>query len=158
MRRPTWTGTATPVSRPGTQAKDIGLRFDRGCPKPRRDVEPGQSSAKIVGERRQRTAMHMAAVVEMTVIDIEFVDQLILLSIGNADAEMFRHTGMGGGRGHRRAPIRGKNSGRSYSNVNRRRVVDLSATAAPMWHVGGFGSMPRQLSHFLTDAFLTIDL
>ena len=55
-------------------AKDIRLRFDRGCPKPRRDVEPGQSSAEIIGKRRQRTAMHMAAVVEMTVIDIEFAD------------------------------------------------------------------------------------
>jgi hypothetical protein len=124
----------------------------------RRDVEPGDSSAEIIGERRQRTAMHMAAVVEMTVIDIEFADQLILLSVGNADAEMFRHTGTGGGRGHRRVPIRGKNSGRSYNNVNRCRVVDLPATAAPMWRVGGFGPMPHQLSHFLTDAFLTIDL
>jgi hypothetical protein len=104
--------------------KDIYLRFDGGCPKPRRDVKPGQSSAEIIGERRQRAAMDMAAVVEMTVIDIEFADQLILGGIGNADAEVFRHTGTGGGRGHRRAPIRGKNSGRSYSNVNRHRVVD----------------------------------
>jgi hypothetical protein len=55
-------------------AKDIRLRFDRGCPKPRWDVEPCQSSAEIIGERRQRTAMHMAAVVQMTVIDIEFAD------------------------------------------------------------------------------------
>src|SRR4030088_2545956 len=47
-------------------AKDIRLRFDRGCPKPRTDVESRQSSAEIIGERRQRTAMHMAAVVEMT--------------------------------------------------------------------------------------------
>jgi hypothetical protein len=47
---------------------------NRGCPKPRRDAEPGQSSAEIIGERRQRTAMDMAAVVEMTVIDIEFAD------------------------------------------------------------------------------------
>jgi hypothetical protein len=30
--------------------------------------------------------------------------------------------------------------------------------AALMWHVGGFGSVPHQLSHFHTDAFLTIDL
>ena len=75
MRRPTWTGTATPVSRPGhAGAKDIRLRLDRGCPKLRSDVEPGQRSAEIVGERRQRTTMHMAAVVEMTVIDIEFAD------------------------------------------------------------------------------------
>jgi hypothetical protein len=69
---------------------------------------------------------------------------------------------MGGGRGHRRAPIRRKNSrknsGRSYSNVNRRGVVDMSLMAALMWHVGGFGSVPHQLSHFHTDAFLTIDL
>ena len=102
-------------------AKDIRLGFDRGFPKPRRDVEPGQSSAEIIGERRQRTTMHMAAVVDMTVIDIEFAYQLILVGVGNSDAEMFRHTGMGGGRGHRRAPIRGRNSGRSYSNVNRHR-------------------------------------
>ena len=68
--------------------------------------------------------MHVAAVVEMTVIDIEFADQLILGGVGNAYAEVFRHTGTGGGRGHRRAPIRGRNSGRSYSNVNRHRVVD----------------------------------
>ena len=124
MRRPTWTGTATPVSRPGTQARKIFVfGFDRGCPKPRRDVEPGQSSAEIIGERRQRTAMHMAAVVEMTVIDIELADQLILVGVSNADAEVFRHTGMGGGRGHRRAPIRGRNSGRSYSNVNRQGLL-----------------------------------
>jgi len=56
------------------RAKDIRLRLNRGCPKLRADVEPGQCSAEIVGERRQRTAMHMAAVVEMTVIDIEFAD------------------------------------------------------------------------------------
>jgi hypothetical protein len=131
-------------------AKDIRLRLDRGCPKLRRNVEPGQSSAEIIGERRQCTTMHMAAVVEMTVIDIEFTDQLILVGVGNADAEMSRHTGMGGGRGHRRAPIRGKNSARSYSNVNRHGVVDMSVTAALMWPVGGFGPMPHQLSHLLT--------
>ena len=100
-------------------AKDIRLRFDRGCPKPRRDVEPGQSSAEIIGERGQCTAMHMAAVVEMTVINIEFADQLVLVGVGNAYAEMFRHTGTDGGGGHRRAPIRRKTSRRSYSNVNR---------------------------------------
>ena len=44
--------------------------------------------------------MHTAAVVEMTVIHIELADQLILVGFGNADAEMFRHTGTGGGRGH----------------------------------------------------------
>src|SRR6201993_38600 len=107
-------------------AKDIRLRFDRSCPKPRWHVKPGQSSAKIIGERRQRTAMHMAAVVEMTVIDIEFADQLILVGVGNGDAEVFRHTGTGGGSGHRQAPIRGKNSGRSYNNVNPRGVVGMS--------------------------------
>jgi hypothetical protein len=36
--------------------------------------EPGQYSAEIVGECRQRTAMHMTAVVEMTVIRIEYAD------------------------------------------------------------------------------------
>src|SRR5260370_36208786 len=86
-------------------AENIRLRFDGGCPNPRRDVEPGQSSAEIIGERRQRPAMHMAAVVEMTVIDIEFADQSFFLGVGNTDAEVFRHTGTGGGRGHRRGPI-----------------------------------------------------
>jgi hypothetical protein len=81
--------------------------------------------------------MHMAAVVEMAVIDIEFTDQLILGGIGNADAEVFRHTRTGGGRGHRRAPIRGKNSGRSYSNMNRHGVVDMSLMTALMWQMGG---------------------
>jgi hypothetical protein len=47
--------------------------------------------------------MDIAAVVEMTVIDIEFTDQLILGGVGNADAKVFRHTRTGGGRGHRRA-------------------------------------------------------
>src|SRR3984893_3980466 len=47
--------------------------------------------------------MHMAAVVEMTVIDIEFADQLILVGVGNADAEVSRHTGSGRGRSHRLA-------------------------------------------------------
>ena len=94
-------------------AKDIRLRFDRGCSKPRWDVEPGQCSADIVSERRQRAAMHMAAVVEMAVIGIEFADQLILVGVGNADTEVSRHTGTGGGRGHRRAPICGKDSGLS---------------------------------------------
>jgi len=109
MRRPTWTGTATPVSRPGTRARKIFV-FDSivVVRNPRWDVEPGQSSAQIIGERRQRTAMHMAAVVEMTVIDIEFADQLILVGVSNADAEVFRHTGTGRSRGHRCAPIRGK--------------------------------------------------
>jgi hypothetical protein len=35
--------------------------------------------------------MHVAAVVEMTVIDIEFADQLILLSVGNADVPAYRN-------------------------------------------------------------------
>jgi hypothetical protein len=48
------------------------------------------------------------------------------VGVGNADAEVPRHTGTSGDRGHRRAPIRGKNSGRSYSNVNRRGVVGMS--------------------------------
>jgi hypothetical protein len=74
-------------------AKDISSSTRSGCPKPRWDVEPGQCSAEIVGERRQRTAMNMAAVVEMTVIHIEFADQLILVGVGNADAEVSRHTG-----------------------------------------------------------------
>ena len=52
--------------------KNIRARLDCGCPKPRWDVEPGQCSAEIVGKRRQRTAMHMPAVVEVTVIRIEF--------------------------------------------------------------------------------------
>ena len=42
-------------------------------------------------------AVHMPAVVEMTVIGIEFADQLILVGVGNADAEVFRHTGYGQG-------------------------------------------------------------
>jgi hypothetical protein len=91
-------------------AKDIRLRLDRGRPKPRWDVEPGQCSAKIVGERRQRTAMNMAAVVEMTVIHIEFADQLIFAGVGDADAEMSRHTETGRGRSHRRAPIKLRDS------------------------------------------------
>jgi hypothetical protein len=71
-----------------TGMKDIRLRLDRGCPKPRQDVEPGQCSSEIVGKRRQRAAMHMTAVVEMTVIGIEFADQLILVGVDNADAEV----------------------------------------------------------------------
>src|ERR1700730_17708579 len=85
----------------------------------------------------------------MTVIDIEFADQLILVGVGNADAEVPRHTGTSGDRGHRRAPIRGKNSGRSYSNVNRRGVVGMSLNGStPV-----FGPVRHQLSQFLTDAF-----
>jgi hypothetical protein len=49
--------------------------------------------------------MHVAAVVEMTVIDIEFADELVLVGIGNPDAEVPRHTGTRRGRGHRLAPI-----------------------------------------------------
>ena len=37
----------------------------------------------------------VAAVVETTVIDIEFADQLILVGLGNSDAEVFRHAGTG---------------------------------------------------------------
>src|SRR6516162_7932554 len=95
---------------PPAGAKYTRLRLDRGCAKPRRDVEPGQRSTEIVRERRHRPAMHVAAVVEMTVIHIELAYELILVGFGNADAEMSRHTGTGGGRGHRRAPICGKSS------------------------------------------------
>jgi hypothetical protein len=86
-------------------AKDIRFGFDRGCPKPRWDVEPRQSSTEIIGERRQCTAMHMAAVVEMTIIDSEFADELILVGVGNPDAEVSGHTGSGRGGGHLRAPF-----------------------------------------------------
>ena len=75
-------------------------------------------STKIIGESRQRATMHMAAVVEMTVIDIEFADELVLVGVGNADAKVSRHTGTGGGRGHQRAPIRGKGSRRSSTGAN----------------------------------------
>src|ERR1700730_10483664 len=131
-------------------AKDIRLRLDCGCPKPRPHVEPGQSAPEIIRERRQRPAMHMAAVVQMTIIDIEFADQLVLVGVGNADAEVFRHTGMGGGRGHRRAPIRGKSSGRPYSILNRLGVVDMTLMAALMWRMGGTGPIPTPPSPFLT--------
>src|ERR1700730_3618679 len=47
--------------------------------------------------------MHMAAVIEMTVIRIEFADQLVLVGVGDADAEVSRHTGSGRGRSHRLA-------------------------------------------------------
>ncbi len=83
-------------------------------------------------------------------IDIEFADQLVLVGVGNADAEVFRHTGMGGGRGHRRAPIRGKSSGRPYSILNRLGVVDMTLMAALMWRMGGIGPMPNPSSPFLT--------
>ena len=104
MRRPTWTGTATPVSRPGTQARKIFV-FDSIVVVRNPRVEPGQCSAVIVGECRQRTAMNMAAVVEMTVIHIEFADELILVGLSNADAEVPGHTGTVRVRGHRPAPI-----------------------------------------------------
>jgi len=40
--------------------------------------------------------MDVAAVVEMTVIRITDADQLILVGVGNADAEVSRHPGTGG--------------------------------------------------------------
>ena len=77
MRRPTWTGTATPVTRQGKQARKIFVfDLDRGRPKPRRDVGPAQCTAKIVGERRRCNPMHMVIAVDMTVVNIEFADQL----------------------------------------------------------------------------------
>ena len=41
-------------------------------------------SHEVIGERHQRAAMNMAAIIEMTVIDIEFADELVLVSVGNA--------------------------------------------------------------------------
>src|SRR6516162_5898372 len=46
-------GNAGKPPRPA-DAKDIRLRLDRGCPKPGWDVESGQRSTEIVGERRHR--------------------------------------------------------------------------------------------------------
>ena len=69
-------------------------------------------SHEVIGERHQRAAMNMAAIIEMTVIDIEFADELVLVGVRYADAEVCRHTGTCGGRSHRRAPIRREDSGR----------------------------------------------
>src|SRR5215471_3315777 len=63
--------------------------------------------------------MNMAAVVEMTVIHIEFADQFVLVGVGNADAEVSRHTGTGRGGGHRRAPIAARIA--NHLNSNRKR-------------------------------------
>jgi hypothetical protein len=90
--------------------------------------------------------MHVSAVVEMTVIDIEFADQPFFLCVGNTDAEVFRHTGMGGAEVIRRAPIRGKNSGPILQQCEPARVIDMSLTAELMWHVGGFGPVRHQLN------------
>jgi hypothetical protein len=38
------------------------------------------------------------------------------------------------------------------------RVIDMSLTAALMWHVGGFGPVRHRLNQFLADAFLTINM
>jgi len=56
--------------------------------------------------------MHMAAVVEMTVINIEFADELVLVSVGNAGCRnmLAFQNGRGGG-GHRWARIRAKIAG-----------------------------------------------
>ena len=43
-----------------------------------------------------------------------------------------------------------RNSGRSYSNVNRHGVVDMTFMAALMWRMGGIGPMPNPSSPFLT--------
>src|ERR1700757_3206205 len=55
----------------------------------------------------------------MTVIHIEFADQFVLVGVGNADAEVSRHTGTGRGRGHRRAPIAARIA--NHLNSNRKR-------------------------------------
>src|SRR5580693_5419731 len=84
MRRPRWTGTATPVSRPGAQARKIFVFDSIVVVRNPGGTLARPSSPEIIGERRQRPPMHVAAVVEMTVIDIEFADQLILLGVGDA--------------------------------------------------------------------------
>ena len=98
MRRPTWTGTATPVSRSGTQARKIFV-FDSivVVRNPGGTLSPANLPPRSSANVANAATMHMAAVVEMTVIDIEFADQLILVGLGNSDAEVSRHTGMGGG-------------------------------------------------------------
>src|ERR1700748_1375060 len=70
-------------------AKDIRLRFNRGCPKTRRNVEPRQSPAEIIGERRQRTALGVAVVVERRSSTSSSPTSLSFLASGNAYAEMF---------------------------------------------------------------------
>jgi hypothetical protein len=74
-----------------------------------------RSPAWIMGLVTTPGYRSVAAAVEMTIVDIEFADQLILVGVGNADAEMSRHTGMGGGRGHRRAPCAEFRSGKARS-------------------------------------------
>jgi hypothetical protein len=34
----------------------------------------------------------------------------------------------------------------------------MSLNGSTVWQVGGFGPVHHQLSHFFTDAFLTIDM
>ena len=55
---------------------------------------------RVIGEGGEYTAMHMTTVIEVTLIGIEFADQLVLVGLRNADPEMCRHTGTGEDRGH----------------------------------------------------------
>jgi len=60
----------------------------------------------------------VAAVVETTVIDIEFADQLILVGLGNSDAEVFRHAGTGRSRGHQRSLVQAQEFEAAQSGLN----------------------------------------
>jgi len=43
--------------------------------------------------------------------------------------------------------------------VNRRgSLIDVTLTAALMWHASDFGPVRHQLNQFLADAFLTINM
>src|SRR6267154_6904636 len=82
MRRPTWTGTATPISRPGTQARKIFV-FDSivVVRNPGRTLSPANLPP--------RSSANAANAPPCTWLDIEFADQLILVGVGNAYAEVF---------------------------------------------------------------------
>ena len=81
VRRPTCSGTASALSRPGGEARKK-LVFDSIVVvlAPGRQVEPGHLAAQLVGEGHIGAAMHDAVRVDVPLVGIDLADDLVLVA------------------------------------------------------------------------------
>src|SRR6202049_2920256 len=104
MRRPTWTGTATPVSRPGTQARKIFV-FDSivVVRNPGGTLSPANLPPRSSANAASAPPCTWPPLLRWRSSTSSSPTSLSLVGVGNADAEVSRHTGSGRGRSHRLA-------------------------------------------------------
>jgi hypothetical protein len=91
--------------------------------------------------------MHMTAIVEMTVIDIEFAYQVILVVVGYSVAEVSGQTGTRRSRGHREYQSGAKSADGLNSGMGS--LISHSLFDRPAWVSSAFPMIKKALASIL---------